>query len=89
MSNAKYTAAGYARYIGRVGALAVALGIGVGLAATPWAASAKPADQAPRRRIMAANPVHRVRTSRPIQFVLGRIHRRRTRAHRDRTWPSR
>ena len=33
MSNAKYTAAGYARYIGRVGALAVALGIGVGLVA--------------------------------------------------------
>ena len=30
----------YARYIGRVGGLAVALGIGAGLAATPWIASA-------------------------------------------------
>lgn len=35
---------GYARYIGRIGALAVALGIGAGLAATPWVASAKPSD---------------------------------------------
>jgi len=35
---------GYARYIGRVGALAVALGIGAGMAATPWVASAKPSD---------------------------------------------
>ena len=34
-----------ANYAGRVGALAVALGIGVGMAATPWAASAKPPDQ--------------------------------------------
>src|SRR5262249_48103497 len=33
-----------ANYIGRVGALAVALGIGVGLIATPWVAAAKPAD---------------------------------------------
>ena len=33
---------GQANYIGRVGALAVALGIGVGLVATPWVASAKP-----------------------------------------------
>ncbi|HKH53231.1 MAG TPA: hypothetical protein VKA77_15885, partial [Mycobacterium sp.] len=30
----------YARYIGRVGGLAVALGIGAGLAAMPWVASA-------------------------------------------------
>ena len=35
---------GNANNIGRVGALAVALGIGVGLAATPWAASAKPGN---------------------------------------------
>ena len=35
---------GNARYIGRIGSLAVALGIGAGLAATPWAASAKPSD---------------------------------------------
>jgi hypothetical protein len=35
---------GYARYISRVGALAVALGIGAGLAATPWVAWAKPPD---------------------------------------------
>ena len=35
---------GYAKYIGRIGALAVALGIGVGLAARPWAAYAKPPD---------------------------------------------
>ena len=34
----------YATYIGRVGALAVALGIGVGLAATPWAAYAEPSE---------------------------------------------
>jgi len=27
---------GYARYVGRIWALAVALGIGAGLAATPW-----------------------------------------------------
>jgi hypothetical protein len=33
---------GYARYVGRIWALAVALGIGAGLAATPWAASAEP-----------------------------------------------
>ena len=32
---------GYAKYIGRVGALAVALGIGTALAATPWVASAE------------------------------------------------
>ena len=32
---------GYAKNIGRIGGLAVALGIGVGLAATPWAASAE------------------------------------------------
>jgi uncharacterized low-complexity protein len=31
---------GHARYIGRIGALAVTLGIGAGLAATPSAASA-------------------------------------------------
>ena len=35
---------GYAKFIGRIGALAVALGVGAGLAATPWAASAKPSD---------------------------------------------
>ena len=35
---------GYAKCIGRIGALAVALGIGAGLAATPWAAYAKPPD---------------------------------------------
>ena len=35
---------GYASYIGRVGALAIALGIGAGVAATPWAASANPSD---------------------------------------------
>ena len=35
---------GYAKCIGRIGALAVALGIGVGLAARPWAAYAKPPD---------------------------------------------
>jgi len=33
---------GYARYVDRVAASAVALGIGGGLAATPWAASAEP-----------------------------------------------
>jgi hypothetical protein len=33
-------------HIGRVGALAVALGIGAGLTATPWAASANPSDSA-------------------------------------------
>src|SRR6185312_1558829 len=33
-----------ARYIGRIGGLAIALGIGVGLAATPWAASAEPGN---------------------------------------------
>ena len=33
---------GYSRYIGRVGALAVALGIGAALGATPWLASAEP-----------------------------------------------
>lgn len=33
---------GYARHISRVGALAVALGIGAGQAATPWMAAAKP-----------------------------------------------
>ena len=36
---------GYAPYIGRIGALAVALGIGAGLAAAPWVASAKPAAE--------------------------------------------
>ena len=57
MSNAKYTAAGYARYIGRMGALAVALGIGVGMAATPWAASAKPADSgSPRLGFIVDEP---------------------------------
>jgi len=35
---------GKTTYIGRVGALAVALGIGAGLAATPWPAFAKPPD---------------------------------------------
>jgi hypothetical protein len=35
---------GNAQYIGRVGALAVALGIGAWMAIAPWAASAKPAD---------------------------------------------
>src|SRR6478609_2269175 len=38
------TTVGDARYIGRVGGLAVALGIGAGLAATPWAASAEPGN---------------------------------------------
>ena len=33
-----------ANNIGRIGALAVALGIGAGLAATPWAASAEPGN---------------------------------------------
>jgi hypothetical protein len=33
-----------AKVIGRVGALAVALGIGAGMAATPWVATAKPAS---------------------------------------------
>jgi hypothetical protein len=33
-----------ATYIGRVGALAFALGIGAGLAATPWVASAEPSE---------------------------------------------
>jgi hypothetical protein len=33
-----------ANNIGRVGVLAVALGIGVGLGATPWVAAAKPAS---------------------------------------------
>ena len=33
-----------ANNIGRIGALAVALGIGVGLPATPWAAYTKPPD---------------------------------------------
>ena len=42
MSNARYTKMGHARYVGRVGALAVALGIGAGLFATPFVASAKP-----------------------------------------------
>jgi hypothetical protein len=35
---------GSGKYIGRVGALAVALGIGAGLAAAPWAAYAKPSE---------------------------------------------
>ena len=35
---------GYSRYIGRVGALAVALGIGAALGATPWLASAEPSS---------------------------------------------
>ena len=34
----------YASHIGRIGALAVALGIGAALATTPWAATAKPSD---------------------------------------------
>ena len=33
---------GYARYVDRIWALAVALGIGAGPAATPWAVSAEP-----------------------------------------------
>ena len=33
---------GYSRYIGRVGAVAIALGIGAALGATPWLASAEP-----------------------------------------------
>jgi hypothetical protein len=33
---------GYAKYVGRIGALAIALGVGAGLAATPWVASAEP-----------------------------------------------
>jgi triacylglycerol lipase len=35
---------GDVRFIGRVGALAFALGIGAGLAATPWVASAQPSE---------------------------------------------
>jgi hypothetical protein len=35
---------GYVTCIGRIGGLAVALGLGAGLAATPWMASATPAD---------------------------------------------
>ena len=42
MSNARYTNMGHARYIGRIGALAVALGIGAGMFAMPFVASAKP-----------------------------------------------
>ena len=34
---------GNAKYIGRVGALAVALGIGTAVATTPWVAVAEPA----------------------------------------------
>ena len=41
MSNARYTKIGHA-YIGRIGALAVALGIGAGMFAMPFVASAKP-----------------------------------------------
>lgn len=37
---------GYAQHIGRVGALAVTLGIGSGLVAMPWSASAAPTDSA-------------------------------------------
>ena len=38
---------GYATYIGRVGALAVALGIGVAVANTPGVAWAEPSDSSP------------------------------------------
>ena len=38
---------GHATVIGRVGGLAVALGIGAALAATPWTASAKPSVSTP------------------------------------------
>ena len=41
MSNARYTNMGHAG-IGRIGALAVALGIGAGLFAMPFVASAEP-----------------------------------------------
>src|SRR6476620_7285503 len=42
MSNAWYTNMGHARYNGRIGGLAVALGIGAGMFAMPFVASAKP-----------------------------------------------
>jgi len=35
---------GYASYVGRIGALAIALGVGAGLAATPLAAFADPGN---------------------------------------------
>jgi hypothetical protein len=35
---------GHVTYIGRIGAFAVALGIGAGLTAMPWVATAKPSD---------------------------------------------
>jgi hypothetical protein len=58
---------GFAKYIGRVGALAVALGIGTGLAATPSVASAEPSDSGSSSvtltdahdRSAGGEPVHR------------------------------
>ena len=50
----------YSRYIGRVGALAVALGIGAGLAAAPWVASAAPSDRSHADVSVTTNGVQRV-----------------------------
>src|SRR3954451_17378164 len=44
MSNARHTKMGHATYIGRIGALAVALGTGAGMFAMRFVASAKPAQ---------------------------------------------
>src|SRR6476659_10647699 len=44
----------HTRYIGRIGGLAVALGIGAGVIAMPWAAYAKPADSGSRRHSSSA-----------------------------------
>jgi hypothetical protein len=38
---------GTAKYVGRVGALALALGIGTAVSATPWVAVADPAADSP------------------------------------------
>ena len=52
---------GYAAYIGRVGALAVALGVGVAVATTPGVAWAEPTDPVRRRRIRRLRPALRPR----------------------------
>ena len=63
-----------ARYIGRVGALAVALGVGGWVAATPWVASA-PAVHFGFVLVIGFC----------IEFIVGVIETRRIPAHRDRT----
>jgi hypothetical protein len=58
---AEGTAMGNTNYVGRVGALAIALGIGAGLAGTPWVAGASPSTAARGQNLsVAANDQTRV-----------------------------